>query len=423
MEEQNNTPFNPPQPERPAEPEIKASKDPVSKMPFIVGLVILLIIGGTTAALIMTRKDKEASSDNLVAPNSVAEEPPKAPRLTTEALTDGFSNIWDMVFVESNIMVFDERGGKLHGLNTATKEKWEIGTVPNVRAESEGGLLGLVADNQFSDNRYLFACYNAGGSKRNVKVTRFKLAADNKSVSEFTDIVSDIQSQGGRHSGCRMAMDWNNVLWIGTGDSVIASAPQDPKSLAGKILRVDREGKAVEGNLSPPFDDRIYSYGHRNTQGIVLLKEKLSNGAVGLTAEHGTDRDDEINWLMPGNFGWDPSGNAYNETAPMTDKAKYQDAVEAVWSSGDPTLAISGITLLTNDKWDLWQGWLAVAVLKDKHVRLLEIKADGKVDGEEEILKDFGRIRTLVEDRNGNLYLSTDNGNGTDKIIRVTPSG
>lgn len=380
---------------------------------------LAVVAVGAGATLLLT-KDEPTQQSGLAVPGGKLEEL-REPRLKTEDLTTGFSNIWDMVFLDNETILFNERSGNLRAINTSNKEAWQVGTVPNVRAEGEGGLLGLAMDTEFATNRYLYACYNASGSKRAVKVTRFKLAEDKKSASGFTDIITDIQSQGGRHSGCRLAMDRTGVLWVGTGDSAIGTAPMDKRSLAGKILRVDRDGKAVSGNAGNGFDARIYNYGHRNIQGLVLLRTPLDNGAIGLTSEHGPDVQDEINWLKPGNFGWDPVPGTYNESVPMTDKKKYPDAIDAVWNSGTSTIATSGITVLTSERWSLWRGWLAVAALRGQQVRLLQISNEGTVASEKKILDTFGRVRTVVEAPGGDLYLATDNGGGNDKIVRVIP--
>ncbi len=391
----------------------------------VIGCVASVLLLAAVGFLLYKNQteDTQGLLGGLELPGGGSVESAHEPSLKTEELVTGLSNIWDMVFVDNKTMIFNERSGDLRAVNIETKEDWLIVTVPNVRAEGEGGLLGLAADSQFATNRYLYACYNADGNRRAVRVTRFKIGEDNKSASEFTDIITDIQSQGGRHSGCRMQMDANGNLWIGTGDSAIGSAPQDPKSLAGKVLRVTRDGKGVEGNMAAPYDNRIYNIGHRNIQGIVLMKTPLSNGAVGLTAEHGPDNQDEINWLMPGNFGWDPEGTrgVYDESVPMTNKEKFPDAIESVWNTGNSTAAISGMTFLTGTRWSAWRGWLAVATLKGQHVRLLQINGDGSVKADKKVLTNFGRIRTAVEGPAGDLFIATDNGNNTDKIIRVIP--
>ncbi len=382
---------------------------------FAVDLAIILAVAGWF--LYLKPDSKDTPSNNQQSSNLSFE-----PSLMSLAITEGLSNIWDAAFPNIETAVITTREGMLYGVDLRNKTRWEIAKL-DVRAEGEGGLLGITLDSKFSDNRYAYVCYNASSSPLTVRVARFKLAEDNRSILEQKDIIADIESQAGRHSGCRMTMGKDEVLWVGTGDSALRTAAQNPKSLAGKILRVDRDGKGVEGNLSDPFDPRIYSYGHRNTQGIVLFDQPAPNGALGLSAEHGSSRDDEINWLLPGNFGWDPAtdkGN-YDESVPMTDSDKYPDAVPAIWSSGKSTIAVSGLSTLKHEKWGNWRGRVVMAVLKDKHVRLISFAGDGKIESEEEILKDFGRVRSVNEALDGNLYITTDNGKGQDKLIRITP--
>lgn len=385
-------------------------------------LIMVLLIGLYAVFAFYYIQNQNQTKVVLDTPALQEEVPLTAPEFTAEKIIDGYSNVWDMVFIDKETILFNERSGLLHVLDLRTGEAKSIGTVPNVRAESEGGLLGMALDYEFESNGYVYACYNHNGAPPTVRVTRFKLTEKNEPF-DYTDIVSDIESKAGRHSGCRIHMDTNNHLWIGTGDSAIGTAPQNPTSLAGKVLRVNRDGGSVEGNEDAPFDNRIYSYGHRNIQGITLFNEPLPNGALGLTSEHGTNLEDEINWIVPGNFGWNPEGNGgiYVETAPMTDTSRYADAVLPIWDSGDDTIAVAGVTMLTNQRWQAWKGWVAMAVLKGKHLRLLQIADDGTIQTELEILKEFGRLRAVREAPNGDLYISTDNAGGKDGLIRVSP--
>ncbi len=388
-------------------------------------VIALVIILGVGAWYIFIRGDKKDESQAPTSAETTQETTLPAPTIKNEEVLTGFSNIWDLVFPDSKTMMFSVRSGELRGASLDGKTQWSINKPKNIKAEGEGGLLGLALDKDFSTNKFAYMCYNATGTPLTVRVARFKLSDDFKAATDFTDIIKDIKSQGGRHSGCRLAMDKGGILWVGTGDSALGTNAQDPKSLAGKILRVDRDGKAAAtGNQKDPYDTRIYSYGHRNVQGLVLFNNPAPNGALGYSAEHGSDKDDEINWLLPGNFGWNPDGanKTYSELAPMTDTEKYPNAVKAVWSSGDPTIAPSGMTILRSSKWKGWQGRIALAVLKDEHVLLLNISADGTVKGTDKILDSFGRIRAVAEGPDGNLYITTDNGGNGDKIIRVTPS-
>jgi glucose/arabinose dehydrogenase len=177
----------------------------------------------------------------------------------------------------------------------------------------------------------------------------------------------------------------------------------------------------VAGNATAPFDPRIYTYGHRNVQGIAF-----SPGGKAYSIEHGTGRDDEVNLLVArANYGWDPvppgGGGGYDESQPMTDLTKFPNARTAVWSSGDPTIAPSGGTFLKGDKWGGWAGTLAMAVLKDQQLRVLAFDRTGTaVDQQWTRITDRGRLRVAVQGPDGNLYLAVDADPGL--ILKVTPT-
>lgn len=358
-------------------------------------------------------------------PSGQAEQAPSEPELLVSEVVTGLNHPWDVAFPTSETMFYTQRGGELRGRMLTTGEDWQLVIPENIVAEGEGGLLGMTLDSSFADNNYLYICHNAQISNSlAVRVVRYVVSKDLRSVSEPLAIIPEISSRGGRHSGCRLAMDKSGVLWVGTGDSAIGTAPQDPKSLAGKVLRVSREGQAASGNLASPFDPRIYSYGHRNVQGIVLLSKPLANGAVGYSVEQGTDRDDELNYLLPGNFGYDPNNGrgGYNENASMTDLSKYPDAVSAVWSTGDHTLALSGAEILSQSDWQLWQGRILMAALKAQQGVLIELDETGVYKAEKILFEgDYGRLRTFVEAPDGSLYILTDNGSNQDKILKAEP--
>lgn len=339
-----------------------------------------------------------------------------APNLKAETVVDGLSNIWDVKQAPDNTVFYTERNNKIGAVLGG--KPVTIHQAEDVVVRGEGGMLGMDLDPDFVKNRYLYVCFNTSSD---VRVVRFEVSKDNRSLSEREDILTGLPvNKSGRHSGCRPQFDSQKYLWIGTGDAAQNQNPQSPDSLGGKILRIDRDGKAVSGNLTSPYDNRIYSYGHRNVQGIAFYQNPRGD-TIGYSAEHGPDRDDEINVLEKGNFGWDPKPG-YDESVAMTDLNKFPKAISAVWSSGDPTIAISGATILKGSEWKTWEGRLLIAVQKAKHVHVLEFDKTGrKLISESEILKDFGRIRTVVMGNNNELYLTTDNGRGQDKIIKFTP--
>ncbi|MGB5809986.1 MAG: PQQ-dependent sugar dehydrogenase, partial [Polyangiales bacterium] len=139
------------------------------------------------------------------------------------------------------------------------------------------------------------------------------------------------------------------------------------------------------------------------------------------SVEHGPNTDDEVNALLPGNFGWDP-GPGYDEGVPMTDLSKYPHAIEAIWSSGSPTIAPSGADFLRGSQWGGRNGYLAVATLKASHLRLFLLTADDMYFGHVERISNRGRLRAPRQGPDGNLYVTTDGGSGGGEVLRVEPS-
>ena len=338
------------------------------------------------------------------------------PELTVEVAAEGLERPWDIAQLPDGSLLFTQRGGTLSRL--ADGQVHRITDLPQVWARGEGGLMGLALDTAFAENRLIYLAHNAqDGHRREVRVVRYRLD-EAWQLQEEQVIVSGLPANpSGRHSGAQLEMGPDGVLWIGTGDAADGTTPQDPQSLGGKILRVDREGSGVPGNLPAPFDPRIYSYGHRNTQGLALLPEP-ADGLWGYSVEHGSHRDDEFNPLLPGNFGWDPPP-PYDESVPMTDLDKYPDAIPAVWSSGPRTSATSGLARIQGAHWGALDGAYVIGVQKDQHLRVLILK-DGALHDEHSLFAgEYGRIRAVTMGQDGALYFGTDNGD--DRILRVTP--
>ena len=382
----------------------------------VFGFVALLAVSFAVFVILRVQKSLAPAPDN--AP-SIQQGQTGIPQLTEEVVMSGLSNVWDIGFLPDGTALFTERAGTISKI--AGNNKQVIHTVTGIYAKGEGGLLGLVVDPDFSKNRYIYACYS---TDKDVRVGRWKVNADISGLEEQQNIVTGMPVNTrffpGRHSGCRPRFGADGYLWIGTGDVAGGTNPQDPKSLGGKVLRVDRNGKGAPGNFGGEFDSRIYNYGHRNVQGLAMY-DQPKNGLYGYSIEHGPDKDDELNPLKLGNMGWNPVP-LYNELVPMTDKQKYPDAIDPVWTSGGSTIAPSGMTFISGKKWKSLEGRLAMAVLKNKHVRVFELDDSGKPKSEEVLfLNKYGRIRSVVMGPENNLYLTTDNGDGQDEIIRVIP--
>ena len=394
-----------------------------------MGAVLLL-----TACSGASGSSSGSSDEPPRGPSAPAGEPVRAdlPALQVDVLADGLDHPWDAVQAPDGTLLVGERGGAL----TAVLPDGEVRAVEadfgDLFAQGETGLMGLAVDPGFADGGRFYTCQgvtdgvSADGPE--IQVIAWELAADRTSATRTADpLVGGIpvNSGSGRHGGCRLAFGPDGELFVGTGDNAVGENPQDLATLAGKVLRVDpATGEGLPDNPhagGDGIDDRIWTYGHRNVQGLAVRPGSGQLYAV----EHGPDRDDEVNLLERGaNYGWDPGGSgSYDESVPMTDP-EIPDAVAAVWSSGSPTVAPSGATFVDGEQWGAYDGVLLIALLKDTGVLALELDEEGAVEAEfrvPELEDEYGRIRSVRHGTDGALYVTTDNGGEADALLRVTP--
>jgi glucose/arabinose dehydrogenase len=342
--------------------------------------------------------------------------PPGAPGLDVAVVADGLDHPWDVAQAPDGTLLFDERAG---GFTAVLPD----GTVQDVQADmddlfarGETGLMGLVLDPGFADNRRFYSCQGVtDGTSASIAVVGWEVDDDWRTATRTADPLIGgipVNSGSGRHGGCRLRFTPDGALLIGTGDNTVGSNPQNRSSLAGKVLLADPATREVA----------VWTYGHRNVQGLAVRPGTNQIYSV----EHGTSRDDEVNLLRAGgNYGYDPDGpgGRYDESVPMTDP-EIPGAIEAVWSSGPQTIATSGGTFLDGDRWGSYDGLMLLGVLKGRGVLALQLDEDGALKEQfrlPELEGDYGRIRTVQQGTDGALYVTTDNGGGDDEVLRVTP--
>jgi glucose/arabinose dehydrogenase len=369
----------------------------------------------------------------LVQPLSIAAAAPApriAPALDVAVVVDGLDHPWDVAQAPDGTLLLDERAG---GLTAVLPD----GTVREVEADfadlfafREIGLMGLVLDPAFEGNRRFYTCQGArDGDSADVEVIAWTVDDEWRTATRVADPLLDsipVNESLGSHSGCRLRFDPTGALLVGTGDITVGTTPQDLGTLAGKVLRID----AATGKRAPdnPFAGRsgapayLWTYGHRNVQGLAV---RPGSGQVYAT-EHGTFRDDEVTLLRPGgDGGYNPVGidGGYDDSVPMTDPA-LPDVMLPSWASGDPTIAPSGSTFLAGPHWGDYEGLLLLGVLKGRGVLALRLDDDGTLLEQfrlPELEGTYGRIRAVQQGGDGALYVTTDNGGGADRLLRVTP--
>ena len=338
------------------------------------------------------------------------------PQLLISTPVSGLSIPWDLAFAPDGTMLFTQRAGVL----SSRLADGTVGTVDadfaEVLSTGENGLMGIVVDPDFASNRRFYTCQTHVGPE--MQVIAWTINAAYTIATRVADpLVGDMPTASSRHGGCRLRFGPEGYLWIATGDAATGTVPQDLTSLGGKVLRVDPStGAGVSTNPFAP--SRVYTFGHRNVQGLALRPGTSQMWSV----EHGPAFDDEINLLVAGrNYGWDPVPG-YNQGVPMTDLVKFPGAIEAQWSSGSTTLATSGGIFLEGAQWGVWEGRLAVATLKDSKLRLFEFTPEGDFVSQvivSELDGAYGRLRTPMMGPDGALYVTTSNGSGQDRILRI----
>ncbi len=321
-----------------------------------------------------------------------------------EIVAQNLTTPWEIAFLPNKDILVTERGGKLLKVGSQNKLVKEI---EGVKQTSEGGLLGMALHPNFSSNGliYLYSTSQESGKLIN-RVERYKLSGD--TLSDRTIIITGIKGSS-NHDGGRIKFGPDKLLYITTGDAEDSSSAQDKNSLNGKILRVNDDGSIPADN---PFGNAVYSYGHRNPQGIAWDK----NGTLWET-EHGPSGAqtgyDEVNIITKGsNYGW-----------PMIkgDQTKAGLVSPIIQSGSNDTWAPSGMAYLN--------GSLFFSGLRGQALYEAKIDRDNKLKLITHFKTEFGRIRAVTIGPDGFIYISTSNrdgrGNpksGDDKIIKINQS-
>ena len=329
---------------------------------------------------------------------------------------------WELKFGPNGQLWFTERPGRVRRMDIETGDIEQLVDLNQVQQVQESGLLGMAFHPQFRDTPVVFLSYTYKGESGNVtgRISRFEL--HNARLVRETILLEDIPGSN-IHNGSRLVITPDHKLLATTGDAAQPSDAQDKTRLSGKVLRMNLDGSIPDDN---PFTaSYVYSYGHRNPQGMIILPDSTI-----ISSEHGPTTDDEVNVIRPGaNYGW-PQVRGYCNLNSERSFCDQNDVVEPMiaWT---PTVATSGIDYYDHQAIPGWQGKLLMLTLKQMDLRAMTMDADRDSITDENILFDqeFGRLRDLAVGPDGSLYISTSNRDGyaphpwpkdgDDKIVRV----
>ena len=333
-------------------------------------------------------------------------------RFRVEVVVKGLEIPWSLAFAPDGRLFVTERPGRVRIVDIGRGTSDVALTLDDVFAEGEGGALGLALDPAFASNRLLYLYYTArtsGGAAN--RVVRYRESAGR--LAEQTVLLDGIPANT-VHDGGRLRFGPDGLLYATTGDAAAESQAQDVASYAGKILRLNPDGTTPRDN---PFSSPIYSYGHRNPQGLDWHPVTGDLWA----SEHGNIGNDEINVIDRGaNYGW-----------PLIEAAQSMPMMRSPIVFYNPSVAPSGASFYRGQRFPQFVNNFFVATLRGTLLLRLRIDASSRqVVGQERLLEgQFGRLRQVITGPDGYLYFCTSNRDGRgsptsddDRIARLVPA-
>ena len=384
---------------------------------------------------------------------------------------------WDMAFLPDGTMFFTEKckglsvrlpSGKVNALLGVGGSTGYATSKADLFCDGQAGVQGVAVDPQFATNRFVYLYSSSKDSNRtyggyNNIVMRMKMDASLSSASDIVEIINDIGYKPaksnhpfggpGAHNGGRIRFNpGDGFLYVTTGDNHSGEGPQSPTQIRGKVLRVDRDGKAAPGNNPPAgFDKRIFAYGFRNPQGIAFRPGTNEP----FISENGPWHTDEVTKLVNGgNGGWDPMDNrngrgpcpdnycGYSPNQmgalppaersafmPMTDARAFPAALKPAWTNNGLSQGMCGSVFLVGKQWKEWEGRLAVGYAgigihgtsTGNRIDILDISKDGTASTRQELSWPTfaGRFRHVSMGPDNALYVADE---ASGMIYRVTPN-
>lgn len=328
-------------------------------------------------------------------------------------------NPWGIAFLPNGDALVTEKVGTLRRLSASGELSDPITGLPKAVVKGQGGVLGLAIHPDFKENQLVYVCLNVageGGAGSEVHVGRLK---GDELVDTKPIFIAMPKSSTGFHFGCRVTFDKNKDVFVSLGDRgrPMEYAQHLDKHM-GKVVKVKADGSIPQDNpfIGKKGKDDIYTYGHRNVQGMTMHPE---TGEI-WTHEHGPKGGDEINILNPGdNYGWPVISYGINyDGSILTDKTEMPGMRQPLkyW---DPSIAPSGMDFYMGDMFEEWKGDLFIGSLKCRYLLRVELDENNNVIAEHKMLEDREeRIRDVVEGPDGSIYaLVDDQRNG--KILKI----
>jgi aldose sugar dehydrogenase len=333
-------------------------------------------------------------------------------------VASGLSHPWGMAFLPGGDILVTERSGRVRMIRGNELQPTPIAGGPQVRASGQGGLLDIELHPDFSNNRLVYFTYSKPGD-RGATTALARARFDGTRFNDLQDVfVADAWSTAGQHFGSRIVFDRSGFVYFNVGDRGARNRAQQLSDHVGTVMRLHDDGRVPQDN---PFVGRsdarpeIFSYGHRNIQGMDLHPE---TGEI-WTNEHGARGGDEINVLRPGrNYGWPLITHGVDYSGAQVSPDTAREGLEQPLLHWTPSIAPSGLAIYRGDAFPGWRGNIFNGALAGEHLRRVVVEGH-RVVRQESMLQGRGRIRDVRVGPDGLVYLLTDASNGA--LLRLEP--
>ena len=333
---------------------------------------------------------------------------------SVKTILSGLNIPWEILWGKDDHIWMTERKGKITKIVPATGKIVFSTSIAEVESNNEGGLLGMVQHPDFLSNGLFYVVYDYDtGNGYKEKMVQMKF--ENGTITPVKTLIENIPASS-IHNGSRLWItdEATPHIFMTTGDASVQPNAQNTTSLSGKVLRFNLDGSIPADN--PIAGSPVWSYGHRNPQGLVV-----ANGIM-YASEHGPNIEDEVNIVEKNrNYGWPTVNGLCDENGEKT-FCTANNIKEPVWSSGSSTIAVCGLDYYNSSLIPAWQNSLLMCTLKDASLRVLTLSSDGlSVVKQQTFFKNkFGRIRDICVSPAGKVYLCTSNGGNDDLLVEIS---
>jgi aldose sugar dehydrogenase len=381
-------------------------------MKYSIPLVALLTVG----LLACTEKNGDAQRTQNNFTGEVIES--EKMKFGVETITSELKNPWGIAFLPDGRILVTEREGEIRIIKEGKLLSEKITGVPPIFVQGQGGLHDIQLHPDYANNGWIYLIYaKPGPGGGGTTVSRFKL--NGNALTDQQELFSALPfSNSGAHFGGRIAFDGKGYMFFSSGERGTMQNAQNLQNHLGKILRLHDDGRVPTDNPflnTPGAKPEIWSYGHRNPQGLVYDSETNTLW----DNEHGPRGGDELNLVMKGkNYGWPEITYGINyDGSPITDKTS-KAGMEQPVTYWVPSIATCGMAQVTSDKYPGWKNNLLVGALALQHVARVEL-ANNKYVKQEKLLQDKARVRAIAQSPDGYIYIATESPGLLLKLIPV----